>query len=84
MFLAKPLSFQFVANEHKNGGNNSEPKGGVIEPDGPSVVSKDEDDSKVRRDTDHYSTREIVLPKVDDPWHFPSAFVVEDSRPWPK
>lgn len=38
---------QFVANEHKNGLNSVEPKDGVIEPDGPSVVSKEEDDSKV-------------------------------------
>lgn len=42
-----PFILQFVANEHKNGGSNVEPKDIVIEPDGPSVVSKDEDDSKV-------------------------------------
>lgn len=44
------LSFlQFVASEHKinNGVNNGEHKDVAIEPDGPSVVSKEDDDSKV-------------------------------------
>lgn len=38
---------KFVASEHQNGLSKADPKDGVIEPDGPSVVSKDEDDSKV-------------------------------------
>lgn len=39
-----------MASEHKasNGVNNAEPKDVIIEPDGPSVVSKDDDDSKVK------------------------------------
>lgn len=42
------VSLQFVASEHKkNGVSNAEPKDVVIEPDGPSTISKDEDDSKV-------------------------------------
>lgn len=38
---------KFVANEHTKGSINAELKEAVIEPDGPSVVSKDDDDSKV-------------------------------------
>jgi hypothetical protein len=39
-----------VAGDHvRNGVNSSEPKDIIIEPDGPSIVSKDDDDSKVIR-----------------------------------
>jgi len=37
-----------VATEHiRNGVNNAELKDMIIEPDGPSIVSKDDDESKV-------------------------------------
>jgi hypothetical protein len=42
------MQMKFVAKEHiKNGVNNSEPKEIVIEPDGPSTVSKEDEESKV-------------------------------------
>ncbi|CAG9798079.1 unnamed protein product [Chironomus riparius] len=45
-FITKVLK-PFVANEHiRNGVNNIEPKDIVIEPDGPSIVSKEDDESK--------------------------------------
>lgn len=37
---------KFVAKEHINGMNNVEPKEVIIEPDGPSNASKDDEDDE--------------------------------------